>query len=106
METDAVLYLYKTLYNGNDKKVVLKAIVVDDDSSMRALLRHPDNNPKGKLPLEMPEPEQLADPSRRTKVVAKPFYLLALLPKSQITCTNFDAMQLKRYLGYRNRNSF
>ena len=45
MEVDAALDLYKTLYNSNDKKVVLKTIVVDDDSSMRVLLRHPDNNP-------------------------------------------------------------
>ena len=87
-------------------KVVLKSIVVDYDISMRVLSIHSDNNPKGKVTLEMPEPEWLVDPSHRTKVVAKPFYLLASLPKSQITCTNFDAMRLKRYLGYRNRNSF
>jgi len=74
------------------KKVILMAIVADDDSSMRALLRHPDNNPKGKLPLEIPEPEWLTDPSHRTKVVAKPFYALASLPKKQSTCTNIDAM--------------
>ena len=48
----------------------------------------------------MPELEWLADPSHRTKVVAKPFYLLASLPKSQSTCTNVDAMRLKRYFGY------
>ena len=47
MEVDAALHLYKTLYNGNDKNFVSKAIVADDDSSMRVLLRHPDNNPKG-----------------------------------------------------------
>ena len=100
MESDAALHLYKRLLQDNDKKVVLKAIVADDDSSMRALLRHPHNNPKGKLPLEMPEPEWFADPSHRTKVVAKPFYALAYLPKSQSTCTNVDAMRLKRYFGY------
>ena len=37
---------------------------------MRALLRHPENNPKGKLPLEILEPEWLADPFQQTKVVA------------------------------------
>ena len=100
MESDAALHLYKRLLQDNDKKVVLKAIVADDDSSMRALLRHPHNNPKGKLPLEMPEPEWLADPSHRTKVVAKAFYALAYLPKSQSTCTKVDAMRLKRYFGY------
>ena len=67
---------------------------------MRALLRHPHNNPKGKLPLGMPESEWLADPSHRTKVVAKPFYALEYLPKSQNTCTNVDTMRLKGYFGY------
>ena len=57
MESDAALHLYKRIFLDNNKKVVLKAIVADDDSSMRALLRHPHNNLKGKLPLEMPEPE-------------------------------------------------
>ena len=66
MESDAALHLYKRLFLGTNKKVVLKAIVVDDDSSMRALLRHPDNNLKGKLPFEMLEPEWLTDPSYRT----------------------------------------
>ena len=70
MEADAALHLYKTLFNDNDKKVVLKVIVVDDDSFMNALLRHPDNNLKGKLSLEIPEPEWLTDPFHRTKVVA------------------------------------
>ena len=100
MDADAALHLYKTLFNDNDKNVVLKAIVADDDSSTRALLRHPGNNPKGKLSLEILEPEWLVDPSRRTKVVAKPFYLLASLPTSQSICSNIDVMQLKRYFGY------
>ena len=100
MESDAAPHLYKRLFLDNDKKVVLKAIVVDDDSSMRALLRHPHDNSKEKLPLETPESEWLADPSHRTKIVAKPFYALAYLPKSQSTCTNVDAMRLKRYFGY------
>ena len=100
MEVDAALHLYKILFNDNDIKVFLKVIVADDDSSMRALIRHPDNNSKGKLLLEIPDPEWLSDLSHRTKVVAKPFYSLDLLPKSQSTCTNVDAMRFKRYFGY------
>ena len=92
MEVDATLQFYKTLFNDNDKTVILKAIVADDDSCMRVLLRHPDNNHKGKLPLEIPEPEWLADPSNRTNIVAKSFYLLVSLPRSQSTCTNVDNM--------------
>ena len=92
MEVDATLHFYKTLFNDNEKTVILKAIIAYDDSSMRVLLRHPDNNQKGKLPLEIPEPEWLADPSNRTKVVAKSFYLLVSLPRSQSTYTNIDDM--------------
>ena len=105
MEADAALHLYKTVYNGIDKIVVLKAIVADDDSPMRVLLRHSDNIPKGKLPLEILELEWLADPSHRTKVVAKPFHLLVSLPKSQNTCTNVDTMRLKRYFGFMIRSN-
>ena len=67
---------------------------------MKALLRHSVNNPKGRLPLEMPEPEWLADLSGRTKVVAKPFYVIAQLPKTTNTCSNVDEMRLKTFFGY------
>ena len=77
----------------------MKAIVVDDDSSMRLLLKHSVNNPKGKLPLEIPEPEWLANPSHRAKVVVKHFCALAQLPKSASTFTNVDAIQLKAYIS-------
>ena len=68
METDAVLHLYKRIFIDNNKKDVLNAIVADDDSSVRVLLMHPSNNPKGKFSLEVPEPEWLTDSSHRTKV--------------------------------------
>ena len=47
---------------------------------MRALLKHSINHPNGKLKPEIPEPEWLADPSHRTKVVAKPIFALANAP--------------------------
>ena len=66
MEADAALQLYTKLYESLNKCLYLKAIVADDDSSMRALLKHKTTNPKGRLPQEMLEPEWLADPSHRT----------------------------------------
>ena len=54
MEADAALQRYINLYNGSNKNIVLKAVVTDDDSSMRALLTHTSNNPKGRLPEAMP----------------------------------------------------
>ena len=49
----------------------LKSIVADDDSSIRALLKHRHNNQTGRLPEGIIEPEWLTDLSHRTKVVAK-----------------------------------
>ena len=63
MEIVAVLHLYKRIFIDNNKKDVLKAIVADDDSSVRVLLMHPSNNPKVKFSLEVLEPEWLADSS-------------------------------------------
>ena len=85
MEADAALTLYKGIYHKYDKKIHLKAVVADDDSSIRALLKHRCNNPKGRLPEEMNEPDWLADPSHRTKVVAKPIYQLAALSKKSVS---------------------
>ena len=100
MEADAALQLYISLYQDSNKNIVLKDVVVDDDSSMRALLTHKAINPKGRLSEEMPQPEWLADPSHRTKVVAKPIFLLSSLPMGSSTCTKVDAIRFKKYFDY------
>ena len=107
MEADAALILYKDIYDKSDKKIHLKAVVADDDSSMRSLLKHRCNNPKGRLPEEMNELDWLVDPSHRTKVVAKPIYQLAGLYNKISICTKLDTMRIKKYSGYMiktNRN--
>ena len=83
-----------------DKILHLKLVVADDDSSVRALLKHQHNNLKGRLPEEMIEPEWLADPSHRTKVVAKSMQQLTLSPNKLRSCTKLDAMRFKKYFGY------
>ena len=100
MESDAVLNLYQSLFFGSKKKIVLKSIVSDDDSTMRALLKHPKNHKSGKLHPEIHEPSWLADPSHRTKVVAKYVFALAMLPKRKSTCTKIDTVRFKKYFGY------
>ena len=77
-----------------------KSIVSDNDSTMRAHLKHPGNHKRGKLNPEIPKPSWLADPSHRTKVVAKYMFNLATLPKSKSTCTKIDAVRVKKYFGY------
>ena len=56
----------------------------------------------------MLEPDWLADPSHRTKVVDKPIYLLASLSKNVSSYTKVDDIRFKKYFGYMikpNRNS-
>ena len=108
MEPDAALSLYESMFYDSQKKIALRSIVSDDDSTMKALLKHPSNHKRGKLNPEIPEPSWLADPSHRTKVVAKYIFALAMLPKSKSTCTKIDAIRVKKYFGYMiktNRNS-
>ena len=95
MEADAALQLYINLYQDSNKNIVLEAVVENDDSSSRDLLTHNANNPKGRLLEEMPQPEWIADPSHRTKVVAKPIFLLSTLPMGSSTCTKVDAIRFK-----------
>ena len=100
MEADAALQIYINSYNVSNKNIVMKAVVADDDSSMRALLTHKVNNLKGRLPEEIPQLEWFADPSHQTKVVAKPIFLLTGLPMSSSTCMKVDAIRFKKYIGY------
>ena len=92
IETDAALHLYKELYQKSNKNLYLKAIVADDDTSMRLLLKHTSVYQKGRLLEDIPVPDWLTDPSHRTKVVAKPIYLSASLSKHVSSCTKVDAI--------------
>ena len=83
MEADATLTIYEELYYESQKKIILQYIVSDDDSSMRKILKHSINHPKGKLKPEILELEWLTDLSHKTKVIAKPIFALANATKSQ-----------------------
>ena len=100
MEANTALQFCISLYQDSNKNIVLKAIVADVDSSMRALLTHKHNNPKGRLPEEIPQPKGLASLSHRTKVVAKPIFLLSTLPMGPSTWTKVDAIRFKKRFGY------
>ena len=100
MEADAALALITKLDEDTKSSVYVEALVTDDDASTRAILTHPTVRGKGKLPAHIPQPRFLADPSHRTKVVAKAIFVLAHLPKSQSKCSNVDALRIKKYYGY------
>ena len=82
---------------------IMGSIISDDDSVMRAHLKHVnDTDPKhkGKLPIWIHEPEFLADPGHRKKSVSKKFYELANQRVSQSRVTKDMAKRLKKNWGY------
>ena len=95
MEASAALQLILDLHS---KGVGVEFIVSDDDSTMRAHLTHVGAD-KGKLPLHVPEPKFLCDPSHRIKVMVKDNFGLALMSKKKSECEKIDALRLKKYLG-------
>ena len=98
MEADGALSLVKNLDLETNSKVFIESFVTDDDSSIRAILRHPSKRGKGKLPLHIRKPKWLADPSHRTKVIANAIF--QLVKNNASTCTNVDALRVKKYFGY------
>ena len=108
MEADGALHLVKELdKRGKDdcgvSKLFVEAFVTDDDSSIRAILSHDKSkkkNGKGKLPEHIPEPKWLADPSHRTRVVARVIFALATVSNKQSECQMIDAHRFKKYYGY------
>ena len=88
-------------------------MVRDDDSLMRAVLKHPSKgvrgqflkSSKGKLDEEIPEPSFLADLSHRVKVVAKHIFSIVNESKAQrCGCTKADALRLKKDWSYMINN--
>ena len=108
MEADANIHLYKNMFYNSNKKLTLKTIVADDDSTTRALLLHMITiNKRGRLPIEIPESKWLTESSHRTKIIVKSIFNLANASKNIRSCTKIDAIRFKKYVGYilkTNRN--
>ena len=101
MEADAALEAYLYLHEASHGTAHIAFIIADDDSSMRSYLKHQNStNKKGNLPQELVQPEWLADPTHRTKIVSKAFFALAATGKSNTECTPVDATRIKRYWGH------
>ena len=77
MEADAALSLGMKIDTKSGSKIYIEAFITDDGSSLKAILFHDLTKNKtgtGKLPLHIPEPIWLADPSRRIRVVARKMF--------------------------------
>lgn len=102
--------------------VVAEIVSDDDDSTMRAKVRHSykariaagrmskaewPKTKKGKdvkdnreLPLNIPEPTFLADPTHRIKVIGKHLFALRNQGVNVTKCKKSDYLRLKRYWGF------
>ena len=91
------------------RKFVVKSITSDDDSVMRAHLRHnrnpDDSKDKGKLPKHVREPMFLADPGHCNKSVSKHFYALATKRIAESRVTKPMAKRMKKNWGYMLRQN-
>ena len=101
MEAFCCRTMLEEFYFKNKGFCYIKAIVSDDDSTMRAHCQHKSNsNKKGCLDESVPIPEWYADPTHRCKVVAKQFFQLAVSAKSVSLVTKTDALRMKMYYGW------
>ena len=99
MEAHGALSLVKKLDKSSNSKLYVEAFVTDDDTSIRSLLSHdlsPQGTGKGKLPLHIPEPKWLADPSNRTRVVARAIFALVSYRVGDLVCKKIDALRFKK----------
>ena len=99
MEAKPALSLTTELFDKSKARLYLNEIVSDDDSTMRALLKHQSNNDKGRLPRNIPQPDFLADPSHKIKVMSQPFFNIVTKTKDPNKCKMIDALRMKKYIG-------
>ena len=107
MEASTILKMVEdALYN---HFFIIDDIVSDDDSTMRAVIKHPSicvrgqvlKSSKGKIDEEIPDPSFLAYPSHHVKVAAKHIFSIVNESRAQrYGCTKADALRLKKYWGY------
>ena len=110
MEASEILKMVEdAFYN---RFFIIDVIVSDDDSTMRAVLKHPSKgargqvlkSSKGKLHEDIPEPSLLADPSHRVKVVTKHiFSTVNKIKDIRCGCTKADTLRLKKRLGVHDK---
>ena len=107
MEASYILKMVEYAYY--NRFFIMDVIVSDNDSTMRAVLKHPIigvrgqvlKTSKGKLDVQIPEPSFLADPSHHIKVVSKHISYSFNDSKAQrCGCTRADALRLKKDWGY------
>ena len=96
MEANSALDIILELHK---KGVLVEYIVSDDDSTMRAHLKHEGTSKNAALPKDVHQPIFLCDPSHRIKVMVKDIFPLALMRDSKSEYKKIDALRLKNTLA-------
>ena len=103
METVLSLDLLTEVDRKRDHKVYTKDMVTDDDSTMWSHCQNKNNG--GKSPNHIPQPNYLADPSHRFKVMVKPFFRMVNTAKYPTRCKNIAFLRLEKYTScFMNQN--
>ena len=107
MEASAILKMVEDAFL--NRFFVIDIIVSDDDSTMRAGLKHPSKGARGQvlkssegtLDEEIPDPSFLIYPFHRVKVVAKHiFSIFNKIRDQRCGCTKAYALRINKYWGY------
>ena len=88
MESSLALTLTIGMFEKSKQKVCISKIVTNYDSTMQAHIKNLRNG--GKIPDHIPQPEFLADPSHRVKVMVKPIFKLVSSVKDPIRLSKQD----------------
>ena len=95
MESFGAMENTRNIYYRYHRRAYMSILIADDDSSMKSFCSH-----TGELPLDVPEPFWLADPSHRIKVSSKVWFSLGRSPMGVSYVTVHDAVRLKLYLAH------
>ena len=99
IEVDAALHLYRGIFKNSSKQLNMSAIVADETSTIRALLRYTSKvNKRERVYTEITEPEWRVNLSHKTKAVAKPIFNLATSRKSINLFIKIDTVRCKKIL--------
>ena len=95
MECALALDLTQKFHETTQNKAAIGQIVTDDDTTMRSNIKH--KGDKAKLPINVPEPIFLADPTHRIKVMVRKIFGKAVKSKDPQKIKTIDALRLKKY---------
>ena len=81
--------------NFTNKKAFIGEMITDDDTTIRANIKH--TYQKAKLPIDVPAPRFLSDPNHRIKVMIKPIFARATKTRDNKRIKMIDALRIKKY---------